>query len=399
MKVCVVTTSYPRYEGDFAGAFLSHICNELGKLGIDVSVVAPNDTESIRYEQHSNVTVRRFNYFAKRYQNIAYGYGGILVNLKNNPWLVFLLPFFVCSFFVNVFKVARHCDLIHVNWIPTGYMCTVIKLILRKPLILTIRGKDISLFQNKRRSFSLLSRIFFPHIDLFTTVSNEFADFLRNENLVKPETVSVVPNGVSDIETETEYLKRHKRQHGIPQDGLKAIYVGSLIKLKGIRWLMHAWKLVVKEYPTAKLLIIGDGDDRKNLESMAEELNLQENTIFYGYQPTHTIPYWLACADIFVLPSHFEGRPNVLLEAFQGQLPVVASNIPGIRELVQDRVNGFLVPGEDPKALADNILKLFSSGKLRKKMGKAGKELIRARGLTWKNCAEKYYKLYKHLLT
>jgi glycosyltransferase involved in cell wall biosynthesis len=229
-------------------------------------------------------------------------------------------------------------------------------------------------------------------------VSDEFADFLKKEGLVQPEKVFVVPNGVSDIEIDTEHLKRHKRQHSIPQDGFKAIYVGSLIKLKGIRWLVHAWKLVVKEHSNAKLLIIGEGTERKNLENMAEELNLENKIIFYGYQETETIAYWLACADVFVLPSLFEGRPNVLLEAFQSQLPVVASNIPGIRELVQDRVNGFLVPAENPEALAENILKLFSSGKLRKKMGKAGKELIRARGLTWKNCAEKYYKLYKHLL-
>lgn len=398
MKVCLVTTSYPRYEGDFAGAFISYICQELGKLEVEVTVVVPNDTQSKRYERHANVTVRRFNYFFKRYQKIAYGYGGILVNLKNNPWLIFLLPFFVCSFFVNIFKNARHCDLINVNWIPTGYMCTVVKLILRKPLILTVRGKDISLFQNKRRFFDLLSRIFFPHIDLFTTVSDEFADFLKKEGLVKPEKVFVVPNGVSDIEIETEHLIRHKRQHCVPQDGFKAIYVGSLVKLKGIRWLVQAWKYVVKEHSNAKLLIIGDGAERKNLESMAEELNIENKIIFYGYQEKETIPYWLACADVFVLPSLFEGRPNVLLEAFQSQLPVVASNIPGIRELVQDRVNGFLVPGEKPEALADKILKLFSSGRLRKKIGKAGKESIRAKGLTWKNCAGKYYKLYKYLL-
>ena len=95
MKVCVVTTSYPRYEGDFAGAFLLHICQELEKLGVEVTVVAPNDTQSKRYERHGNVTIRRFNYFFKSYQKIAYGYGGIPVNLKSNPWLVFLLPFFL----------------------------------------------------------------------------------------------------------------------------------------------------------------------------------------------------------------------------------------------------------------------------------------------------------------
>lgn len=91
--------------------------------------------------------------------------------------------------------------------------------------------------------------------------------------------------------------------------------------------------------------MIGDGYDRKHLERMAKEFNMENNVIFYGYQQTHTIPCWLACADVFVPPSLFEGKPNILLEAFQSQLLVVATSIPGIQELVQDGANGLLVPG------------------------------------------------------
>jgi glycosyltransferase involved in cell wall biosynthesis len=221
---------------------------------------------------------------------------------------------------------------------------------------------------------------------------------LKKEAIVKPERVCVIPNGVSDLEIEDRQLQIHKRRHALSTDGCTAIFVGSLTLLKGVRWLVEAWELVAEECPQAKLLIIGDGDDRPYLERMAKKLNLQENVIFCGYQETYTIPYWLACADIFVLPSLFEGRPNALLEAFQSQIPVIATDIGGIRELVQDGVNGFLVPRKDPRALAENILKLYSSERLRKRMGKAGKESIRAGGLTWKNCAEQYQRLYRHLL-
>jgi glycosyltransferase involved in cell wall biosynthesis len=395
----MVTTSYPRYEGDFAGAFLYQICKELGKFDVEVMIVAPNDAQSKRDERHGNVEIKRFNYFMKSHQGIAYGYGGILENIRKKPWLVLILPFFLFTFFTNVLSAARRCDLIHANWIPTGYMSTFIKLLLRKPLILTVRGKDINLYKNKRGAFHILSRIFFPRVDLFTTVSDEFAHFLKDEPVVRPEKVHVIPNGVSNMEIDLQHLEGHKLRYGIPQDGLKAIYVGSLTELKGVRWLVQAWRLVVKEYPEAMLLIIGDGDDRKHLEGMARKFNLEKGITFYGYQQTHTIPYWLACADIFVLPSLFEGRPNVLLEAFQSQLPVVATDIAGIRELLQDGANGFLVPVENPEALASKILELFSSEEIRKKMGKAGKDLIRARGLTWGNCAKRYHELYKHMLS
>jgi glycosyltransferase involved in cell wall biosynthesis len=278
-------------------------------------------------------------------------------------------------------------------------MCAFIKLFLRKPLVLTVRGNDIKLYQDMRRTFRFLSRIFLPHIDLITTVSDEFADFLVNEAIVTPGKVSVIPNGVSDTEIEAEQLQTHKRRHALSVDGCRAVFVGSLTTLKGVRWLVQAWNLVIKEYPKAKLLIVGDGDDRRNLETMAKNLNLESNIIFYGYQATHTIPYWLACADVFVMPSLFEGRPNALLEALQSQLPVVATDIAGNRELIQDGVNGFLVPEKDPEDLAGKIVKLFSSKELRVSMGKAGRESIRMRGLTWKNCADRYLGLYKHLLS
>ena len=394
----MVTTSYPRYHGDFAGAFLSHICKELGKLDVEVTVVVPNDGQSKAWERDGDVRVKRFSYFPRKYQKIAYGYGGIPANLKKKPWFVFLLPFFLCEYFFNTLSTARRCDIIHANWIPTGYMCAFIKLLLRKPLLLTVRGNDIRLYQDMRWTFRLLSRIFFPHIDLITTVSDEFAGFLRNEVVVSPGKVSVIPNGVSDTEIDIKQLRIHKGRYTLSDDVCRAIFVGSLTALKGVRWLVKAWDFVTKEYPKAELLIVGDGDDRRYLETMARNLKLESNIIFHGYQATHTIPYWLACADVFVLPSLFEGRPNALLEALQSRLPVVATNIAGIRELVQDGVNGFLVPGRDPEALAESILKLFSSEELRKRMGRAGREAIRARGLTWENCAGKYCQLYKSLL-
>ena len=397
MQVCVVTTSYPRYHGDFAGAFLSHICKELGKLDMEVTVVVPNDGQSKAYERDGNVRVKRFSYFPRKHQRFAYGYGGIPANLKKKPWFVFLLPFFLCAYFFTALSVARGCDIIHANWIPTGYMCVFIKLFLRKPLLLTVRGNDIKLYRGMRWSFRFLSRILFPHIDYITTVSDEFADFLRNEAVVSPEKVSVIPNGVSNMEVEPQQLREHKADYALCDNERKAIFVGSLTSLKGVRWLIQSWKLVIEKYPKAKLLIVGDGDDRKYLETMARKLNLEKNVIFFGYQATHTIPYWLACADMFVLPSLFEGRPNALLEALQSRLPVVATDIAGIRELIQDGVNGFLVPGRNPEALADKILKLYSSEELRKMMGRAGKESIRAGGLTWENCAEKYCAVYQSL--
>ena len=89
-------------------------------------VVAPNDTESPSLERHGAVTITRFNYFFKRCQKIAYGHGGVPVNLSNHPWLFLLMPFFLVAFLVRIYTTAKECDVIHVNWIPTGCLCALL---------------------------------------------------------------------------------------------------------------------------------------------------------------------------------------------------------------------------------------------------------------------------------
>ena len=113
------------------------------------------------------------------------------------------------------------------------------------------------------------------------------------------------------------------------------------------------------------------------LEGLVREWRLQSSVVFTGFRSD--VDRLLSGADILAQSSHTEGLPNVVLEACAAGLPVVATDVGGTNEIIEDGVNGFLVPAADPKALAQRLLDLVRSRDLRHRMGNRGRDLVRAR--------------------
>ncbi len=390
----MVTTSYPRFPGDFAGIFVKRVCNAISAKGVDVTVVAPNDDKSMEYEKSGNVTIHRFNYFIKRYQKIAYGYGGVVVNLKRNKLLYLILPLFITAFLIKIIRLAREADVIHANWIINGYMCALAGIITGTPVILTLRGEDVN--QHKKSFVSrLISGILFRRIKMFTAVSGDFCGFLKDTGL-PDEKVAFVPNGVEAKEPAPDDLSRFRRENCIDSGRTNILFVGSLIKRKGVEYLLRAMKRLGSDRVT--LFIAGEGELKDELIAMAGELNIDDRVVFAGYQHNDTIPLWLASVDIFVLPSLSEGRPNVVLEALAHGVPVIATNIPGTSELIRDGENGLLCDPMDDLSLCEKLQILAGDEKLRSALSAGAKRFIVDEGLTWGNCADKYIRLYEKIV-
>lgn len=187
---------------------------------------------------------------------------------------------------------------------------------------------------------------------------------LINYGKVKPEKITVIHNG-TDV---GEFL---------PSEGGKGILVGTIATLrpvKGHRYLLYAAALVLKKVPDVKFLIIGQGPLRNSLEELAGKLNIAKNVIFMGYQKD--ITEILARLTLFVLPSIREPLGICLLEAMAAGLPVVATNVGGIPEVVKEKETGLLVPPKDPEALAQVILTLLEDKEKAKNMGIAGRKRV-----------------------
>ncbi len=137
--------------------------------------------------------------------------------------------------------------------------------------------------------------------------------------------------------------------------GKRLLFVGRLDPVKGVPLLLEAFAAVRADHPEARLTIVGDGAARGAAERQAEELGLDGAVQFAGYRTQAEVALLLEEADMLVLPSFAEGVPVVLMEAMASRIPVIASRVAGVPELVEDGVSGFTVPPGDVATLADRI--------------------------------------------
>lgn len=156
----------------------------------------------------------------------------------------------------------------------------------------------------------------------------------------------------------------------------RILFVGRLDAVKGVPLLLDAFAAVLDTHPDSQLTIIGDGPARAKLEERAKALG--STVTFLGYQPQEEVARLLGETDIFVLPSFAEGVPVVLMEAMASRLPVIASRVAGIPELVEDGVSGFLVPPGDLETLTARLEELLCDPALCAKMGEAGRAMVEA---------------------
>jgi len=170
--------------------------------------------------------------------------------------------------------------------------------------------------------------------------------------------------------------------------------VGWLLPIKGPIYLLRAMAEVWKSYPQASLVYVGKGDLEKELRQEASRMGVPEKVWFLGWRDD--IPEIMCILDIFALPSLNEGMGRVLVEAMAAGRPIVASNVGGIPDLVCQGKNGLLVPPEDPKALARELLFLIANPDKRRKMGDTGRKMAVQFGVD--SMVQKIDRLYRDLL-
>jgi len=180
------------------------------------------------------------------------------------------------------------------------------------------------------------------------------------------------------------------RQHS--GRGTQLLFVGRLEVVKGLPILFDAIKQLMQKHRDIKLTVVGDGPDRALLENQTKQLGLSSHVEFVGKQSQSEVAERLSQSDLFILPSFAEGVPVVLMEAMAAGIPVIASRVTGVGELVDDGTSGFLVPPTDRDALIDRIHQLLEDPELRQRMGKVGREIVQHE-FNMRSEAAKLYKI------
>jgi len=212
---------------------------------------------------------------------------------------------------------------------------------------------------------------------------------------VRVDLLGAITNGVLPLpEGTTRFRGQVRRDFRIGEEETTLLVVARLSQEKGIDVLLQAFRILLEMSPEFKLIIVGAGVEEKNLKLLAKKLKIEEAVRFAGFQ-TEVIPYY-SSADIYVAPSRFEGLGMSVLEAMRSGLPIVATNVGGHPEIVQDGVSGFLVPSEDAKGMASAILEINKMQDLGKQMGDIGKDICHKKYDINRVVAE-YEKLYREV--
>ncbi|MEM4222080.1 MAG: glycosyltransferase family 4 protein [archaeon] len=212
---------------------------------------------------------------------------------------------------------------------------------------------------------------------------------------IDPDKIEVIHNGI-DVE-KFKPVEPSLRDGFL--DGLDylVLFTGRLIPQKGVHYLLKAFPEVLKEYPKTRLVICGRGNSLKSLMLKAKKFGISKNVIFPGFIPDEKMPALYSSCDVYVLPSLWEVLPFSLLEALACGRPLVATDAGGNPEIVDNGVNGFIVPKRSSAALAEKLNILLGDKTLREKMGKKSRE-IALKKFDWEIISKKTIDFYERVL-
>jgi glycosyltransferase involved in cell wall biosynthesis len=262
---------------------------------------------------------------------------------------------------------ARPPDLVITNSVKSHFLFWRSRLNKKYPWVAFHHGYTTT--DLKMRIYNRLDRWSLPKADRVATVCQVFASELAREIEIPEEKICVQHNAIrprpKPSEAEISELKRHV---GMAEHDRLIISIGRLSKEKAHGVLIEAFRLLRTTNPnlSCRLVIVGDGPERANLETVARASGQNDQITFAGQ--VSNVQMFYAAADVFVLPSYSEGSPNVLLEAMAAKVPIVATSVGGVPEIVADEESALLVPPKNPQALAAAIDRMLEDSSLAQRL-------------------------------
>jgi len=249
------------------------------------------------------------------------------------------------------------------------------------PFLVTVQeGKVLS---NQSWLTRVFRRLIFKKADRATAISNYLAEYITSQN--KNLSVAVIPNGVS--------LHKFAMNNQELENNYTIITVSRLVEKNGVKDLIEAMAIVVKKFNDAKLLIIGDGEQKEELIKRSKSLGLENNIKFLGEIPHDQLPEYLSKAGVFVRPSLSEGLGVAFLEAMASGVAIIGTPVGGIPDFLKDRETGLFCEPENPQDIANKIVEIIDNKDFRQKLIKNARKLVEEK-YDWDNIAIEFKKIY-----
>src|SRR3989338_8244259 len=396
--VLVLGTTFPRFKGDTEPAFVYELSNRMAKNGYRVIVLVPHDGRAKRYEKMGMLEVYRYPYFYPfSWQKLCYD-GGIIENLEHSFLAKIQLPLLFLSMWCNIrkFVLTKDIDFVHAHWIiPEGLLASVYR---RKvPYLVTAHAGDV--FTLRLPILRWMGKRALSHCRWCTV--NSTATGRGVLQIHKPRAMSLIPMGV-DLHLFSPGRRNEKLRQKYGMKGHFLLSVGRLAEKKGLDYLLKALPAVLAEFPDAKLIIVGDGPQRKPLEKLAGDLKIRENVLFVGKIPHPQLAEYFATADIFIGPSIItkggdtEGVGVVFFEGIASGTCVIGSDVGGIPDIIKHKKTGLLVEQKNISELSSAIIFALSHPDLCKKFVRQGQFFVK-KNFSWDIVVKKFENIYRQM--
>ena len=423
MKVLVIGSVYPRFQEDAEVPWLRTSIAHLKKAGVEIQVLAPA-YKGLKSHDIDGTHVNRFRYAPASWEILTHEEGAPS-KMASKPWLQLLaIPYIINGFFQCI-RICRKWrpDVIHAHWpFPHAYIALGAVKLFKIPLVLNFHGAELLLIRKKKWVKPLLKFAIGQAQAIFANSSFTAGKIkaLRNVN------VEWSPYGTTleerrETRDESNALCHPEQNVVEPKDPVtivphpvngkfKILFVGRHIERKGICYLIEAAKHLPRD--KFEIRIVGVGDLTEQLKQQAALLDERRETkdertqsasvIFTGKLSPEALANEYKTANVFVLPAivdhkgDTEGLGVVLIEAMELGLPIVASNVGGIPDVVVDGESGILVPEKDPVALADAFKRLEANPTLIQKLLAGARKRI-DECFTWDGIIERQVEVYKRL--
>jgi glycosyltransferase involved in cell wall biosynthesis len=390
MRLLHVVTAFPRTADDVITPWLVELLKRLRSSGHDVAVFT-SAYQGLGDQEVAGIPVYRFRYFFRRWENLTHE--ETAPDRMRRSLLYRLLPF--CFVAAGMLAIWRHCrrhgyDVIHVHWpLPLALLGWAAQRARPARVVTTFYGVELRWVKTTMPFLKGFLAWAARRSDRVVAISSYTADQLRE---LADVPIEVIPYTTSlpDVPARTAPMR--------PGAPFTVLFVGRLVERKGVSHLIDAMSLLSAERQ-ARLVIVGDGPERGRIEQQVRERGLDRCVVLRGQVSQEALQDAYAAADAFVLPAivdrrgDTEGLGVVLLEAMNHRVPVVASRIGGITDIVADGVSGLLVPPGDATALAAAVERLARDPELARRLGDAGYARLRER-FSWRAIVQRWLDLY-----
>jgi glycosyltransferase involved in cell wall biosynthesis len=365
--------------------------------------------ERVVYEQGKRLLQRQFELMVLTNRigtEKQYCYDGIRVQCYDSLSIGFRLgipyPIPSVASYKTFLESVKSSDLIHVHGHPylSSFIAAKIAKKYSKPLVLTQHNTFIE-YESIWDSFERLNDLVIgkevlKDADKIIAVSNATKNYVLSLG-ADPEKIKVLHNGVdlNRFKPKTGIKEDTRKKLGIPKDATVVLTVRRLVYKNGIDTLIESAEIAIKKNPTVIFLVVGTGPDFNEVKTRIKQMGIEKNFRLTGFVSDEDLPFYYNAADFFVLPSKSgEGLPLVALEAMACGLPVIATNVGGISEvMVKDY--GKVVPPNAPSILAEAILE-FSHMEL--SALKKGLRIMMEQKFSWDKNVEQLAEIYEELI-